>query len=345
MSFRNCHKKIISSSWFLAKRITLILAIIPFILLYLISVSIFSTWWIISLILNTIKKWNIIKQWIKDKIIGHCKSILNWYKTNIQGKTACGIIKYYLVKLRPLASKICKILLEISNDYIDFIKRKYSKFPIRISSALFIVMLTYLYTIKLFVMSGLLGIDKGFFTLDAIELKLWDGFFTLLDLLLSSRLIYILFVIVYVVILITSPFYLIDAFNKAKNEKQQETKLGKVFMTLTPWLVVTYIAIMVLLTTILMFLMISEKISIGIREHYLKSTQFCEVYYHEKNAPLQFSIIDNHSVPYKLILTESNIFYFKPNESLALWHEFTESEERDIKKSCLQKKASDHNIK
>lgn len=337
MSFRNCHKKIISSSWFLAKRITLILAIIPFILLYLISVSIFSTWWIISLILNTIKKWNIIKQWIKDKIIGRCKSILNWYKTNIQGKIAYKVIKHYFVKF-------CNLLIELTKEYFAFIAKLYSKFPIRVSLAWVIVLLTYLYTIKLFAMSGLLGIDKGFFTLDAIELKLWDGFFTLLELLLSSNIIYILFVMVYVVILITSPFYLIDGFKKAKSENQQGTKLGKVFMTLTPWLVVTYIAIMVLLTTILMFLMISENISIGIREDYLKNTQFCEVYHHEKNAPLQFSIIDNHYVPYKLILTESNIFYFKPNESTALWHEFTESEESYIKKLCLQKKASDHNI-
>lgn len=341
VSFRNCHKKIISSSWFLAKRITLILAIIPFILLYLISVSIFSTWWIISLILNTINKWNIIKQWIKDKIIGRCKSLLNLYKANLKDKTACGVIKYYLVKLRPLASKICKIVLEISKDYLDFIKRKYSKFPIRISSVWFIVMLTYLYTMKLFAMNSLLGIDKGFFTLDAIELKLWDGFFTLLGLMGTLRVFYILLVLIYVVIITTSPFYLFEAFQKAKIEQLGKTIFHKILIKFTPWFVVFYIAIMVLLTIILMFLRVSENISIGINEQYLKNTPFCEVYYHEESAPNQLSIIDNHSVPYKLILKESEIFYFKPNESTALWHEFTKKERIDIESLCAHRNEPD----
>lgn len=329
MSFKKYHNKIISSSWFLAKKITLILAIIPFIFSYLICCSIFLILWVVLFIPNKIRKLSRVKQWV-----GAFKVItkLKFYSIKV-----CNALKIFILKLY----KILKELKNLTIDYVIFIIKLYSNFPIRFNSAWFIVLLTYLYTLKLIAMNSLLGIDRGFFTLDSIELKLWDGFFTLLDLMMSSNILYIIITMMYIAIMITSPFYLIEAFKKAKTEKPQETKLGKVFMTLTPWVIVTYMAIMILLTTILMFLNISGNISIGIMEYYLNNTQFCDVYYHKKNAPLQLSIIDNYSVPYKLVLQESEIFYFKPNESLALWHKFTESEERHIKKLCLHKKAPD----
>ncbi len=327
LSFKNYHNKIISSSWFLATKITLILAIIPFILVYLISSSIFLILWVVLFISNIIRKLNRVKQWV-----GTFKVTINFYSRKV-----CNALKTFILKLY----KILKELKNLTIDYVIFIIKLYSNFPIRFNSAWFIVLLTYLYTLRLIAMNSLLGIDRGFFILDSIELKLWDGFFTLLNLMFSSKILYITIAMIYLVIIITSPFYVIDAFKKAKAENPQETRLGKVFMTLTPWIIVTYIAIMVLLTTILMFLNISKNISSGIMEYYLNNTQFCKVYYHEKDAPLQFSIIDNYSVPYKLVLQKSEIFYFKPNESLALWHKFTESEEKNIRNLCLHKKAPD----
>ncbi|MDD3267266.1 MAG: hypothetical protein PHC75_08840 [Burkholderiales bacterium] len=104
------------------------------------------------------------------------------------------------------------------------------------------------------------------------------------------------------------------------------------FLKVMGYFIVT-IGYFMVLVILLQLLKISDIFIGEIRNKYLSENyQYCQIISGSPHD--EFVIIENSSVPYKLILEESSIQYYKPKDGYSLWKNFTESDINDMKEYC-----------
>lgn len=248
----------------------------------------------------------------------------------------CRIIEK--IKLIPSTIKLFFI------EYCAFAKLILLNYPIKSTLSILGTILILMYSLNIWAMNGLLGVDKSFFIISSLPLELWSGYFSFLTIFLSSSIISILLIIVLIFLITTLPIFTIS---NIKNEKNQN---NSIWMKLLAFIASLGSIFLVMCFLFWGSLYISITIISNLQKDYISQDDniFCHVYLNEKNYPKQYEIVSNSSVPYKLLLMESKIMYYQPNQSISVWHEFTAKESEHIKNLCdlsMKVKESDNKIK
>lgn len=213
------------------------------------------------------------------------------------------------------------------SSYLSFISKKISQFPFTMIFSICSILLIYLYTLKLFALANLFHIDKKFFAQESLDLKLWEGLFVFTQAFGSKSMLCLLFLLLMIFITLTVPAYLIFTL---KNSKSTVTLLTNVISYFS----ITYLAILLFICSLYFFYAASQQISRHIQEQYIHENHYCQILQKGESRTHKLVITENTSVPYQLILAESQIMYFKPNHESSTWKSFESNELKHMKSLC-----------
>jgi hypothetical protein len=185
----------------------------------------------------------------------------------------------------------------------------------------------YFSSLELYAYNGLFKISYSFFENSTLEMKIWDSFIIFIYLLTHSGIKTILFILL-TVGLTFMPFVITQSI-------LQDTEIRRGNLKVVGFFVIT-ISYFILLIALMQFLQISDLFIRDIEKKYLlEHERYCQILNKQNKSGAELVISENVSVPYKLILAESSIIYFKPNEPIATWKTFDTGELSSMKSKCL----------
>lgn len=247
--------------------------------------------------------------------------------------------KFYLkVKRLKLTNKATN---NQEYNYLTFISVLITKSPFAAIISIGSVFLIYLYSLKLFALSDLFLINKNFFTEESLELKLWEGLFIFTDSFGTINLFYLLLLLASILITITFPIYLAYVIKGDKNKKSH-TILAKIIS----YFGITYVATALFVSSLFILFNTSSLISKSIQKKYINEHSFCKILFNESNNLGFIVIAEKSNVPYKLLFSESKIYYIQPNEESFIWREYNDKELTTMESLCLSlgnKKSTENN--
>lgn len=135
--------------------------------------------------------------------------------------------------------------------------------------------------------------------------------------------------------------YLAYVINKDNNKKNYRmiAKIINYFGT-------TFVAIVLFVASLLILFITSAAISSSIQKKYINQHKFCQIIFNEPKNPRFIVVAEKSSVPYKLLFSESKIYYIQPNEESFIWREYNDKELTTMESLCLSlgnKKSTENN--
>lgn len=213
-------------------------------------------------------------------------------------------------------------------DFFNFVKRIKIKGLLFYFASLIIGFVYYCNSVHQFAYHALFGIDYSFFTVTK-EMEYWNALFIFLDVLKKIDFITML-KLVLLALLCLIPFYGADSCIKDGN------RISAYF--------IYFISSFLSLFIMLIFFLVTDLFISQTQDRYVAGhSEYCQIINH-KSLNEQLVILENPTVPYKLILQNTyseslGIYYFKPNEPLALWHTFESKELKKISLICNRSKS------
>lgn len=220
--------------------------------------------------------------------------------------------------------------------FLVYVKNIVIKFPARVVISVLSFIVLYLYSLQLMSYSELFKISSSFFVIDSIELKIWNSFFIFFKVLSADEIWKIILLTILMITFVLFPMYFFQvAYIEIKKDNTGASdniavigyKIFRVLICLFLWLYALYC-----------FLLLSGSITTELRNNYVSKNNYCQILKKITEKHLEILIVEEKSVPYQLLFTESGIIYFQPNQPIAMWKKF-ESEDISslLAKHCINK--------
>lgn len=164
---------------------------------------------------------------------------------------------------------------------------------------------------------------------------MWTSLFSF-SYIFFSKSAYAILILLLILILISSlPFYIVSSISQLATSNSDTNPTSNKYLIIkllesfaefiAMFLAKMVLPVLALAATLLIFYSVTGAGITALQNQYISHSSYCQIINGESN-PRELIITENPSVPYKLIFTESQIVYFQPNQPLATWKEYSESE-------------------